>query len=90
LSKVNPLDGTTFTDKVNRQKKGNDLDHNFPSSIDKQAGEGKISTIIGGDGIERTKVELPGTINGKEGNFSWIIEKDMTVNHRQFERNKNL
>lgn len=65
---------------------GKDLDHNFPSLIDKQADAAKVKKITGGDGIERTKVELPGSINGKDGNFSWIIEPDKTVNHRQFER----
>ncbi|MEH0019208.1 MAG: right-handed parallel beta-helix repeat-containing protein [Desulfobacter sp.] len=84
--KANPLDGTTFTDKVKRQMEGKDLDHNFPSLIDKQAGAAKVKKITGGDGIERTKVELPGSINGKEGNYSWIIEPDKTINHRQFER----
>ncbi len=66
--------------------KGKDLDHNFPSSIDKQADAAKVKKITGGDGIERTKVELPGNINGKNGNYSWIIEPDKTINHRQFER----
>jgi len=65
---------------------GEDLDHNFPSLIDEQADAANISTITGGDGIDRTKVELPGSINGKEGNFSWIIEPDNKINHRQFER----
>lgn len=83
---VNPLDGTTYTDKVKRQMEGADLDHNFPSIIDKQAAGAKVKTITGGDGIDRTKVELPGSINGKDGSFNWIIEPDKTVNHRQFER----
>ncbi len=71
---------------VTRQMEGKDLDHNFPSLIDKQADAAKVKKITGGDGIERTKVELPGSVNGKDGNFSWIIEPDKTVNHRQFER----
>ena len=86
--KANPLDGTKFTDKVKRQMNGKDTDHNFPSSIDKQADAASVKKITGGDGIGRTKVELPGNINGKDGNFSWIIEPDKTVNHRQFERLK--
>ncbi|SDT88710.1 hypothetical protein [Halopseudomonas salegens] len=48
---------------------GKDLDHNSPSLIDKQAGAAKVKKITGGDGIERTKVELPGSVNGKDGNF---------------------
>ena len=86
--KANPLDGTTFTDKVKRQMNGKDTDHNFPSLVDQQANAASVKKITGGDGIERTKVELPGSINGKDGNFSWIIEPDKTINHRQFERLK--
>ena len=77
--KANPLDGTKYTDKVTRQMEGKDLDHNFPSLIDKQADAANVKKITGGDGIERTKVELPGSVNGKDGNFSWIIEPDKTV-----------
>lgn len=84
----NPLAGTEYTDKVLRQMKGKDLDHNFPSLVDKQAGAARVKKITGGDGIERTKVELPGSINGKNGNYSWIIEPNKKVNHRQFERSK--
>ena len=86
---ANPLQGATYTDKVKRQMNGKDLDHNFPSLIDQKADAGNVKKIIGGDGIERTKVELPGNINGKDGNFSWIIEPDNTINHRQFERVRN-
>ncbi len=86
--KANPLDGTTFTDKVKRQMNGKDTDHNFPSLVDKKADTASVKKITGGDGVERTKVELPGSINGKDGNFSWIIEPDKTINHRQFERLK--
>ncbi|TXL02528.1 hypothetical protein BMR09_16700, partial [Methylococcaceae bacterium CS3] len=82
----NPLDGTKYTKKVERQMSEKDLDHNFPSLIDTQANTATVRKITGGDGIKRTKIELPGSINGKDGNFSWIIEPDKTVNHRQFER----
>ena len=86
IKQANPLDGTTFTDKVKKQMQGSDLDHNFPSLIDTQANAATVRKIIGGDGVARTKVDLPGEINGKKGNFSWIIEPDKTINHRQFER----
>ena len=66
---------------------GEDLDYNFPSLVDGQPDAAKLKTITGGEGIDRAKVELPGSINGKDGNFSWIIEPDKSVNHRQFERN---
>ena len=77
------MGGTKYTDKVNRQMDGNDLDHKLPSLIDKQVDAAKAKKITGGDGIERTKVELPGSINGKEGNYSWIIEPDKTMRQRR-------
>ena len=86
IQKKNPLDGTTYTQKVKSQMNGADLDHNFPSLIDKLADGAKTKKITGGDGVDRVKVELPGSINGKDGNFSWIIEPNKTINHRQFER----
>ena len=86
--KANPLDGTTYTDKVKRQMEGRDLDHNFPSLVDKQADAATVNKITGGDGTKRTKLELSGSINGKDGNFSWIVEPNKTINHRQFERSK--
>ncbi len=43
-----------------------DIYHGFPISIDKMAlKHGKQVKIIGGDGIERIKITLPGALNGK-------------------------
>lgn len=83
---TNPLDGTTYTEKVETQmSNSSDTDHGFPSAIDKEAGNGTQTTITGGDGTKRTKVSLPGKVNGRKGNYTWIIEPNKTVNHRQFE-----
>lgn len=67
---------------------GKDTDQNFPSLVYKQVDAASVKKITRRDRIERAKVELPGSINGKDGNFSWIIEPDKTINHRQFERLK--
>ena len=68
--------------------KGNDY-HEFPESVDAFGGDGKISTIVGGDGITRTKVEIPGSYKNKDGVFEYIIEPDgKTVNHRLFNSTK--
>ena len=75
----NPLDGIKYTNKVKRQMSGKDLDHNFPSLIDTQADAAKVIKITGGDGISRTKVDLPGSINGKDGNFRVLSQYLMTI-----------
>ena len=81
----NPLAGTTYSAKVQSQMaQPGDLYHGFPSIIDQFAGEGSMSNIVGNDGTTRSLLELPGAVNGKSGNFQWIIEPDNTVNHRLF------
>ncbi|MCG8422128.1 MAG: hypothetical protein MJE77_29750, partial [Proteobacteria bacterium] len=86
---ANPLKGTTYTGKVRQQmrpglKTGRPDNHGFPLEVDNFAGQGTRTTIKGGDGVVRTKVELRGGYKGKEGIFEWIIEPDKTVNHRLF------
>ena len=62
-----------------------DIYHGFPSLIDDIAlKHGVQKTIQGGDGVMRTKVTLPGSINGKSGAYEWIVEPNGIVNHRLF------
>lgn len=83
----NPLENIQYTDKVKLQMKQADH-HGFPESVSAFGGDGKVSSIIGGDKISRTKVEIPGSYMGKEGVFEYIIEADgKTVNHRYFRAN---
>ena len=79
----NPLENIQYTDKVKKQMKQGDF-HSFPEAVDSFGSDGKITQIIGGDGIPRTKVEIQGSYKGKEGVFEYIIEPDNTVNHRFF------
>ena len=85
--KINPLEDITFTDKVKKQMKQGDL-HSFPEAVESFGSEGKLSTITGGDGIVRKKLEIPGSYKGKDGVFEYIIEPDNTVNHRFFRPKK--
>ncbi|PIP93969.1 MAG: hypothetical protein COW00_02925 [Bdellovibrio sp. CG12_big_fil_rev_8_21_14_0_65_39_13] len=79
-----PLSKTKYSPKVEEQMRLGDY-HAFPKEVDNWAGVGKKSPLIGGDGITRTKIELSGGYNGKEGHFEWIIEADnVTVRHRLF------
>ena len=75
--------GATYTDKVKGQASSGDF-HSFPESVDSYAGQGKISTITGGDGVERLKLEISGEYRGKEGVFEYIREPNGTINHRLF------
>ena len=80
----NPLENIRYTDKVKQQMQQGDY-HAFPESVDTFGSEGKMTQITGGDGIVRTKVEIPGSYGGKPGMFEYIIEPDgTTVNHRLF------
>ncbi len=75
--------GTKYTDKVLRQMRQGDY-HGFPESVTGFQGAGKISKIIGGDGVERSILRIPGEYRGKKGIFELIKEKDGTINHRLF------
>ena len=91
--KPNPLDGTTYEEKVIRQmqpnvKTGKPDYHGFPDIVDNYAANGIQKTIVGGDGIARTKIELEGVYGGKLGKFEWIIENNKKINHRLFVPNK--
>jgi hypothetical protein len=80
----NPLANIQYTDKVKEQMASGDY-HSFPEGVDAFGADGTITTITGGDSIERTEVEIPGSYQGKEGVFQYIIEPDgVTCNHRLF------
>jgi len=79
--------GTKYTDKVKSQMQQGDY-HSFPESVKGFQDAGKISEIKGGDGIVRSKLEIPGGYRGREGKFEFIKEPNGTINHRQFKPNK--
>lgn len=79
----NPLEHIKYTEKVKEQMKLGDF-HSFLKAVDAFGGDGKITQIVGRDGIVRTKVEISGGYKGREGVFEYIIEPDNTVNHRFF------
>lgn len=80
----NPLINIRYTDKVRSQATQGDY-HGFRESVDGFGANGKVTQIIGGDNVARTKVEIPGGYQGKSGVFEYIIEPDgITCNHRLF------
>ncbi len=86
VQNINPLANTTYTSKVLRQMWSDEY-HGFPKIIDNFGSSGKISDIVGVDKIVRTKLEIPGSLNGKNGIFEYIIESDKSINHRLFKPN---
>lgn len=87
IQQKNPLDGTIYTNKVQRQMKQGDF-HSFPNHVDAFGADGKVSQIVGNDGIVRTKLEISGSYKGRDGNFEYIIEPNKTINHRFFKPSK--
>lgn len=78
-----------FTTATNNSKKvqnqiGLGDYHSFPKEVDNFAGLGSKKTLVGGDGISRTKIELPGSYGSKQGHFEWIVEPNNEISHRLF------
>jgi filamentous hemagglutinin len=83
----NFFDGTQYTPKVLKQAASGDY-HGFPQSIDAFSGSGTVTSIVGGDGVTRLKLTIPGAYNGQAGVFEYIRNPDGTINHRLFVPNK--
>lgn len=81
--KINPLSGVQYTPKVLKQMIKDEY-HGFPNVVDNFGSSGKITPLTGGDGVVRTKLEINGSLNGKNGIFEYIIEPNNSVNHRLF------
>lgn len=80
----NPLDGTTYSQKVLDQASSGDF-HSFPESVDGFAEPGHVTTEIAGDGLPYTHVRIPGGYNAFEGDFHYIFGEDRIITHRLFE-----
>jgi hypothetical protein len=53
--------------------------------VDDVAQSGSVFDLIGGDGVSRTLIQMPGEVNGVAGRFEWILEgQDLT--HQFFVR----
>ena len=79
----NFFDGSQYTSKVLNQASSGDY-HGFPQSVDGFSGDGTVTQIVGGDGVTRWKLDIPGSYNGKAGVFEYIRNPDGTINHRLF------
>ena len=89
----NDIDATRATKKVtnpivrsSRVGKATKLDahHAFPDIIDNYAGKAKTFSLKGADGKKRKLYQIKGSLNGKNGIFEWILDKEKGVTHRRF------
>ena len=58
--------------------------HNFSNIVDNYANNAKKFKLKGGDGKTRTLYQVKGSLNGKDGVFEWILDKNKGVTHRRF------
>lgn len=77
------FENTRYTGKVKRQMLNNDY-HSFPESVTAFEKNGQVIQFIGGDGIKRSKLTIPGWYRGKKGVFEFIKEPNGDINHRLF------
>lgn len=85
-SGANPLDKIKYTGKVKKQMENtSDLYHAFPIQVDRYGATGVKSVFTGGDGIEYTKIQIPGSVNNVNGVFEYIFNNVTNeCNHRLF------
>jgi hypothetical protein len=82
--KGNPLANVRYTEKVINDMSKED-NHGFPNIVDNYGAYGRVSSLVGGDEITRTLVQIPGSYRNRIGVFEYIIEPGgIEVNHRYF------
>jgi filamentous hemagglutinin len=52
--------------------------------VDEIGEKAQVFGIRGGDGIQRTLVQMPGSVNGQQGIFEWILEQNGDLSHQRF------
>jgi hypothetical protein len=79
-----PFENTQYTEKVQQQMEQGDY-HSFPELVKNEVTPDDVSTETGADGDTYTHVRIPGSINGTDGVYHWIIDDEGMINHRMFE-----
>lgn len=51
---------------------------------DEAADSGQVSKIVGGDGVQRTLIQMPGEMNGVAGRFEYIVDPAGNLTHEMF------
>jgi hypothetical protein len=83
ITAQNFFDETQYTSKVRSQAASGDH-HGFPQAVDAFFSEGTVTPIVGGDGVTRWNLTIPGSYNGKIRVFEYIHNPEGTINHRLF------
>jgi hypothetical protein len=52
--------------------------------VDDIAANGTVFRTVGGDGVTRTLVQVPGELNGFAGRFEWIVDDVGNLTHQMF------
>ncbi len=68
--------GRALTDDV--------IHRSAPWAVDDIAIDGSVFRIVGGDGVERTLVQMPGELNSAAGRFEWIVDDELRLTHQRF------
>lgn len=76
----NPISNAKRVDKATKL----DSHHAFPSIIDNYASKAKTFSLKGADGKTRKLYQVKGSLNGENGVFEWILDKEKGVTHRRF------
>ncbi len=58
--------------------------HGFPESVTAFGGAGTVTEIVGGDGVVRQILQIPGNYRGVDGVFEFIKDAQGWINHRFF------
>jgi len=62
-----------------------DLYHRAPSHLSQeQLARGQTFNVTGGDGINRTLLQVTGELNGRAGVFEFLIQPNGTISHQLF------
>jgi hypothetical protein len=77
------FEGTKYSQKVLNQMH-EDSFHGFPESVKAFQHDGYVKPIIGGDGITRSQLHIPGSYKGYNGEFLFMKEPNGIINHRIF------
>ncbi|WP_344762402.1 RHS repeat-associated core domain-containing protein, partial [Actimicrobium antarcticum] len=81
--------GTAAEKILNAERIGSglkaDISHRAASFLSKeQLGAGQTFALRGGDGVERTLLQTPGMLNGKNGIYEYIYDSAGKVTHQRF------
>ena len=57
--------------------------------VDDIASRGTVFRITGGDGVDRTLIQMPGEVNGIPGRFEWIVDGSQ-LTHTMFVKNGTI